>query len=576
MINNKIYDTETNFKNNLIVAENYISNNVIDYPRTMCYYPTLVDNVYTIRITDERLQIINNPIITLTLPEVKGRGIVAYKKYYPFHLINKIDIYYFNRENENKILFNSYDSEELLMNILSNVCNEKYLNYTSGKNDDYCKEKEGYYSDCVIFEKRTIAINLDNIFKNLSFFPNIDVIFEIKLNDIKDIIYYNIEFETQSLRSLIETFKNTNLNMKLEFTNNILAKTEEEKNKLFQHERTIIRKKKTIGQSGSTIMKSETFNNCIIMTFYNKIKHFKENNKFISVMGNETNENKIINKWVKKILKDLIIVTDLDLSENKNKRKLGFDDKCIFTEVIDNKINFEDEKNSSCEIYIELVPENYKIYYHRNILTFSRRFNKNNELNVSKLFKCIKGIIYSDNVKNIEYNMENIKHDINIDIASIPVNIWSHVDNTSTKDLRSEQSKKEDFIYNNSFINGLDFLSKDKGYNKISVKTDKTNIESFNIDCKYGNNNYLNNCIKITELDKHFYPNIALVDFYNGNNKKLVANPAVNFDSLHVFIDWNNYPDYSHKSLYVFEPHLSIYEIMVIKFVNNEIIIKSL
>lgn len=577
MYHNKIYENNADFKNSLMEAEIYNKStsfnnndkNESNYPRTMTYYPSIHDNVYSIKISDKTLQLINNPKITLTLPEIKGNGIVAYKKYYPFHLIKKIDIYYVNK-NTSKILFNSYDSEELLMTILSNPFNNKYLNYLSGKNDEYCKEKKGTYSDCIIFPKRDIVITMDNIFKNFSFFPNVDVIFEFTLNNIKDIIYYNLEFETESLKILMETFTNTNLNMKFEFTNNILARSEEEKNNLYQLERQIIRKKKIIGQTGTTMMKSESFKNCIATSFYNKVKHFNQNNKFITVMGNETNEKKIIQKWIKVLLKDLIVITDLDLSDNKNKKKLGFKEKSIFSEVVDNKVYFGDKQNNFCEIYIELIPDNHKIYYHQNILTFSRRYNKNNEINVSRLFKCIKGIVYSDNVENIIFNMNEIEHDIDIDIVSIPVNIWSHVDNTSTKDLRSEKSKKNDFIYNNAFINGLDFLSKDKGYNKISVKTGKHTIESFNIYCKY---NY-NNILKIIELDKHFYPNIAVVDFSNGSNKKLEANPDINFENLHVSIDWNNYPEYNYKSLYVFEPHLTIYEKMFIKYIDNEIIIK--
>lgn len=573
MFENKIYDTDQNFKNNLIVSEPFNYNVEINYPKTMVYYPSFNNNIYSIKISDSRLQIINNPYITLTLPEIKGKGIVSYKKYYIYHLIKKFDIYYINKNTNTKLLFNSYDSEEVLMNILCNQFNKKYLNYTSGKNDEFCKEKEGYYSDCIIFPKRTVVISLENIFKNITFFPNTELVFEIELNNIKNIIYYNIEFENESLNNLIENFKNTNINLKLEFINNVLAKTEEDKNKLYQHETTIIRRKKNIGQNDSNVMKSESFKNCIAMSFYNKCKHFNENNKFICALGNETNEKKIIEKWIKKILKDLIIVTDLDLNDNINKKKLGFEESSVFTEVINNKIYFNDEKNTFCKVFIELIPENYKIYYHRNILTFSRRFNKNNELNVSNLFKTIKGMVYLDNVSDINFNIENIEHNITIDIVSIPVNIWSHIHNTSNKDLRSIESKKNDFIYNNTFINGVDFLSKDKGYNKISVIAGKDNIENFNIYCKYGNNI---NALKITELDKHFYPNIAIIDFYNGSNKRLEANPNINFENLLVSIDWNNYQEYDHKSLYIFEPHLIIYEVMVVKYINDEIIIKPL
>lgn len=566
-------DLETNQnENNLLVK--YNSNEPflgICYPKIMSYILNYENGVYCTIISDVRVQYIEKINLKITLPEIIGKGVVSYKKYYPYHLIKYIEIYLKNTK-EDEILLTRADNDELLMNLLSKNNSSSYLNHCSGEYDNFCIETEGTYNDCIIFPERTIEIPIELLTNHIKIFPETVIKFVIELNPLNNIIIYNTVFEKKSLESYINKNKNRNLNFKLEFENTIIY--HESDNENIYSPVFFLRKKKTIGQNNASNLNTQEFKNCFCIKFLSKTNIFTENNRFIINTGVETSEKNLLNKWISKILKDLIIVTDLNMEDPKNKELYGFDRKARFVEVIDNTVKFEEDKNKQCKIFIELVPENYKIYYHTNILTYSRRYKYKDMINISNMFKYIKGIcFYEDNI-NIKFFLEDIKHDITIDYISIPVNIWSHTNNTSDGDLRSSISKSKDYIYNNEFILGLDYLSKDTGYNNISISAGRDVFDHFLYESKFDENTL--KYYKIIEYDKNNYPNITLLNL-STFKRYIICDDRINFTRFLIKINWKKYPDHDPKSLYNLIPYAYLYELMIINYdKNNNIYLKPI
>lgn len=543
-----------------LIVENYITNNpIMDilYPKIMSYIPVKENNIYKTVITDLRIRHIEKIQLKLHLPEIKGKGSVSYLKYYPFHLLKYFEIYYKNNSNDDEEkLLQRIDSEEIIMCLLSSPDYKKYLNYCSGKNDYLCIEKTGTYKDCIIFPSREILIPIEMLLGPFNIFPETVLIFKFELNSIKDIISYDITYFNNSLSDLLINFEKTDLNIKLQFTNTII-----DENEIYTKPIHFIRRKTSIGKNKVKYLVSKNFNNCLGVSFYVKSEIFTSNNRFIINMGVKTKEKILINKWLKSILKDLIIITNKNLLLDEEKEFLGFDKKAVFIEVKNNIVNLPDD--TKCKVFIELVPEECKIYYHSNILSFTRRFKKNNILNVSTLFQYIKGICYLDDNMKIEYFIDDIIHKIDIGVVSIPVDVWNDVNNTSTGDLRSKYSKNKDFYFNNKFILGTDFLSKDKGYNNISLTAGRDILENYTIETKP---TYKVDIYKTIEFDKNMYPSISMFRTCSYTHKFITCDKDINFNNFVCKIDWNTYPEYHPLDLYIKHPHIIIYELVCIYY----------
>lgn len=539
----------------------------IDFPKVFRYVPFKENNKYNILITDVRIKSFSKVEIKLTLPEIKGKGSVSYLKNYKYLLLDYFEIFIQNREEPELSLYKVTGEDVLILT-------KNYKNQILTNLDNMiCNEKKGTYEDCIIFEEIqiTIPIILEFGISNFPFFifPETKLRFEFKLNPITDIISYNKIFQDNSLKNLIKYYNNQDLNVQLEFINTPMDIPTD----IAIKHRLILETKKTTGKNGTIFMNSDIFDNAFGIYFYMRSSIFNNSNKFIINLGINTKEQVLIEKWILKILKDLLVITDKDISLKENIPK-EYDEKSIFKKVINNRITFNKKENKYCDIFIENVPKEANIYYHTNILTFIRRYDIKNILNISEYFTKIKGIYFSDQNK-ISFLMNEIKHNIDIGIISIPVDIWNnHTYNTSTGDLRSTKSKNTDFIINNKFILGMDFLSKDKGYENIIIKAGKTNIENLDLENKI----YNQNTIYIPhEFDSNNYPSINYIQtafrfsYVNEQIKCIIkSEPMINFNNFTVDITWNKYSQYDPKYIYDKIPVFHIIEGKIIEYNIDE------
>lgn len=535
----------------------------ITYPKIMSYVPHEIgEGKYSISITDIRVQQISQLELKLRLPEIKGEGTISYLKNYIFHIIENFNIYIYNQYSEDKILLDKLDKEDIYNNALYENLIQDFLNKNGGEQDEFCYEKSGSYDDDIIFKERNITIPIYTNLSPIKIFPGTKIVFEFKINSIDKFVTYNTIYKEKSLKQLMTNFRNNNLNIKLEFSNIIFNISEEnEKN----HYQLFIKKNKVIGPNNTQNLNSSEFKNTSGIIFSNKTDIFNKTNRFLINPGpNNTFEN-IRKKFLKKILECLVIVSEQDLSKAQEKIALGYKKESKFEVVVDNKIYFDKNNHNYCQIYISNVPEGSNVYYHKNILTFSRRLDKNNILNISSLFKYIKGIYFEEEEK-ITFNLDEIEDTIDIWHMSIPVEIWDHKNNTETGDLRSIENKTKDFYISNDFIYGMDFLSKDKGYKDVKISAGQDTLNNYYLDT-FGI--YRDVILKPIKMDKNNYAQHALFTTYN-NIYNIKANPDINFNNFLANISWEEYPDYNPKNLYSRYPILTTIHFMKIDFLMDE------
>jgi hypothetical protein len=533
------------------------------YPKILSYSPNIINGTeYIFSIRDVEVSAVTKIEIKLTLPEIKGVGEVSYIRNYPFLLIKNFDILIKNADDECFKLYETLDGEDLYsrFNITSN--SKTYFNAFGGENDKFCSIQKGTYNDCVIFPSREIVIPICISNYCCYLYPTTEIEFRLKLFGLEEIIMFNTVFNDKSLKHAVTEFDTTSKNVKLNFTNTLIDSEHMERTHINLYRNV----KTTCYENGAETLVSKNFKNAKHVSFYNRTNIFNESDvKFIIPFGPILKEKVLINNWVKRILKDLIIITDLDLTQNSVKELYGFSDRAEFKVVEDNRIFLDKEKSICCEIYINNIPEGHKIYYHTNILTFTRRFNKFNILNISNLFSFIRGIYFEN--KSVYYFMDDIEHSIEIYHISIPVNIWNDQNNTATGDLRSLKSKRNDFFYKNRFIYGMDILSKDTGFESVVISVGRdilthyyqTTYENPHLLGRAEYNQYYN--------DENNFPN--RLEFFTSHINEthfITADENINFNSIIASIKWKKYNDYDPLALYKKRPTLVVSQVYSIAF----------
>jgi len=522
-----------------------------------------INNVFEFKSTDIKMQQLNGNNgnkLKVTLPKVKGEGGVCYKKYAPYLMIQRISVSIVNSDDGKEIEVNSMTNRNLLETAMCKG-NNIYFQNCFGDREKYLQKRIGKHNDEVIFPQRDLTVLINGLIPDKFIIaPDTSIIFRIEFLPHKEILSYDELFKRKSLEYLEKSkYKNVSL---LVSNTNILKK----ESTLPTTPNFFIKKNTVIGDIDTEILPTATFKNSYIVSFATESDVFTQNNKFIIIPESDTREKTLIKRWTLTILKDLIRVTDLDLSQNENKEKLGFSKEAKFEEVINNTVYFDIDKRCYCKIFIENIPEDFKIYYHRNILSFSRNFDRNNVLNISNLFKVIKGVCFTEDECKVEYLYESIVHNIDLSHISIPVNIWTHESNTETGDLRNIESKKEDMYYSNPFNLGMDFLSEDKGYEHVQLKNSSTLLSYPTSFFKSGKNFEVYN---VSEYDTNCYSNKCVFETNNTIQQKIrcvFADVKNNFINFITKIQWARYHSSEPKSLYGKRPIVTIHELMKISY----------
>ncbi|AAG02828.1 rifampicin resistance protein [Betaentomopoxvirus amoorei] len=536
--------------------------NIPQYVSSPC---TFQDGYAVASITDIKLEGCNNFGLNITLPEIKGIGGVRFQNYFIPKLIEECIIETIDDNKTNEIIRKT--GLEFLMDFIQKK--KEYSRFV-GNNSDLCKFKYGKCADDIIFPSKEVYFPLMFIFDNVNMnprtcfrlFPETKLQIKIKFRPFADILLPDVKYKKNSLKNISDV----DLQPYIKFTGYNTCGSP------FKH-RYIEELTYSTHKSNKKNYYSPEFLSITNLLWYSKSDIFR-GNMFISYPDYPETEENFIKTYVDKLLKDLLIISD---DENFIKSK-GFSDKCKFKKIDPcDKIVFD--VNNNCEINIMNVPEGFDLYYHTNILSFSRR-NNPNDYNISKKFSKISGTYIPNEDKIL---IHEVKHTINISDVSIPLSIWNANENTSTGDLRSIKSKKSDIYVNDPFVFGLDFLSKELGIISRSItsssnesiaeyNSDTVNIESYfqsdNLFAVTPTSEYSNPAIFLHRFNLH---NIIFIE-----PSRLIADAAKNFRCVNLSIDWKEFPEVDPRSL--FNKELQICQTIVkkISYDNNIITVHIL
>ncbi|AAC97814.1 ORF MSV069 putative rifampicin resistance (RIF) protein, Heliothis armigera entomopoxvirus RIF homolog (vaccinia D13L) similar to GB:U44841 [Melanoplus sanguinipes entomopoxvirus] len=539
-----LYDNSNSSRLNIYTLQCNEGNYNIPYQFTSS--SSVYENGYLIyKITDSKLEGCNNFGLIITLPEIKGIGSIRYQSNFVYKLIEEFVIETIDNDSTvNTIIKKS--GLELLFEF--NRSGSKYSKII-GNNIDLCSFNTGYTADDIIFTSREIYFPLITIFDNqfinphtcLRLFPKTKLQIKLKLTDFKNVMVYDKIYLKNSLKNIT----NIDLQPYISFTGYNTTGSEI-KNRFL--EELVLTQDNCTTNCNKKIYYTPDFSSITNVLWSIKVDNFN-GKSFISYPNYPETEESFIKSYVDKILQDLLIV---DFNNNFYAKRKFDNKKCKFVEIKPFDV-VKHDVNNQCIINIKGIPEGMKLYYHKNILSFSRR-NKNDEYNISNKFKYILGE-YLEKEDRIYFI--DVKHDISISDVSIPIEIWNAEENTSTGDLRSDKMKEMDVIVYDNFIFGMDFISKDLGIFTSTLKTNSNEtIHDINSD-RPNYEFYLNsNCVyPVTPINDESYPSIFIHRFNQhsillSEPSRLIADNDKNFRRISICINWKHYPDTDPRSLF--------------------------
>lgn len=502
---------------------------------------------YHFNIIDSRLDGIDFPCVGIKIPEIKGKGSIRYTDYPGLKLIKSFEIN-INGKSILKLsgfdIFSSYFSP--------NVYKDDTI---VGHREDYCNYKKGKHLDYTIFNQLDLFIPIFTQFDKspphsiLRIPKNNRVEFVVEIGQLTDIISYDREFASESLSLIEKIIPEVKLLVRvynIQSSYQIEDKYIEENN--FSHIRD-----EYYSVNPKEEFFTNTFKKITEIGWFCKTSQFN-NMYFISHPGYNATEKDYIISFRNRIFPDLIRI-----SESFENFKDEYPGGSVFVNI-ENNTSYKFDNLNYCKIIIRNVPKNNKIWFHTNVLEFNRGGRSDN-YNISKKFKYILGDYIKEENRIIPLE---IIDELNIEDVSIPVDLWDHTYNTAGKDLRSYKSKKYDVLIYEPYIFGLDFVSKNIGFEKdTTVKAGPSEriIENnkYNFYLPYFGYNHFRNYYF---LEKYKYPCIGNANFNIANillnqPSSLDFNKEKNILNCSVEVKWKDF-DENHplklvkKSLNVF------------------------
>ncbi|CCU56374.1 trimeric virion coat protein rifampicin res [Mythimna separata entomopoxvirus 'L'] len=551
-------------RQNIYITET--KNGKYNIPQQFICPCTFEDGYAIASVTDNKLEGCNNFGLNITLPEIKGIGGVRYQTDFTYKLIEECII----ETIDDNVKYNTIIKKtglEFLMDF--NQKRKEYSNYI-GNNIDMCTFKYGKCSDDIIFPSKDIYFPLSFIFDNSNMnprtcfrlYPETKLQIKIKFRPFSSILLPDAKYKKHSLKNITDV----DLQPYIKFTGYNTCGS--------PHKHRYIEELITsTHQSNKKNYYTPDFLSITNILWYSRTDVFS-GNMFISYPDYPETEENFIKTFIDKIIPDLIIISDND----DFLKSRGFNEKCKFKKLKPyDEIKFD--VNNSCIINIMNIPETHDIYYHTNILSFSRR-NNPNEYNISKKFNYILGTYIPDEDKII---IHEIKHTINISDISIPINIWNADENTATGDLRSSKSKKNDIYVDDPFVFGLDFLSKELGIISRSISSSANeSIAEFNSDIVSIDAYFPSDCLyAVSSTSTHSNPSIFLYRFNLHNiifvePSRLIADVGKNFRCVNLAVDWKEFSEVDPRSLFNKKLHICMTIVKKISYDNNIISVHTL
>lgn len=423
----------------------------INPPQIITLSPSFTrGNKYHFQIIDSRFDAYDCHLLNITLPPIKGKGKICYSKYAGLKQIVSLE------EKCNNISINTTDGLKFMNSYFSpNVYKD---DFAVGNREDLCNFRKGNFPDDTIFPQTDLIVPL---FKSYDKLPphsvlrvpkNAKIEFILELTNIKDILIYDREYYENSSSYLDSIAPDIKLTIR---AYNIQSPFQIEDRYIEEIYYSHV-KDSDYNENPKDEYNSVPFKNITEIGWFCETKQFK-NKFFIAYPGYNNDESEFIKCFRNRIFPDLIKISE----EHDESFKKNYPENANFV-MINNNSEYEFDNLNKCKILIKNIPENHKIWFHTNILEFNRGYKKDH-YNISKKFKYILGdyIVEENRIIPIE-----IIDELTIEDVSIPIDIWEHAFNTAGKDLRSFESRKHDIYINEPHIFGLDFVSKNTGFEK--------------------------------------------------------------------------------------------------------------
>ena len=501
------------------------------YTQEQAVFQKTETNKYIVTLSDYRHHILSNFSLKLCLPEVRGKGKVAYVANFLYLQIRELNICIINRDGTKLALpsLTGYDLYRLAMN------SRAISQYNDKMNNSYCKTRKGKNSDSIIFEKQEVFVHLTLPSEHLIVLPHSQVEITLELENDDKVLTYNSEFE-DSLNVFQCESTITSKNLTLQFSNYVDN---------IKQDGSIFIFNRVVCDHGTTLAVSNKFDSALKMLVYVKPHNFQSKHRYLMNPSNITDEEELKKTAIENFKNDLI----------KTEEELQTDPKIKYVEIPESgEIKFKKSANV-CKIQILNRPKGKKFFFHNNILSYSRRSDIISSTNISEYFRRIE-VIYTPEKLIIKV----LEHAIPLEILCVPINFWTDPTNTSTGDLRSEESKMNDFFYENMFLNSIDFLN------------DTLHIESLTISITDR---------QLTYEAKHNLPSLFpssssnVFDITLSSPKKPIQPIAHLFERFQVKMNWKQYPFNAILHLYKLFPVIEMIERGVFTLTHDRIEMKN-
>lgn len=419
------------------------------------------DNVYQGRITGVKNKLISQFCLKISFPEIRGAGQVAYIKHFLYLAIRCLKFKITNHDGTIIDLpaLNGYDLYRLAKQ------NRFTFDYNKKMNKKYCKTRNGDKSDTVIYKMKDMFIHLALPFDTLLLQRSayLDIVLQLEPEDT--IITYNAEFEPH-LSTYLHEASSFAKNIVLQYTT--YMDVEDYQSNLFIFNRNE-------SPHGTILTVSNDFQSAIRLNIFARPEILSSNQNYLMNPAAIEDPDKLISAALENF-KDDLVTTEITEADKKN-----------YILIPENGIVLFKKSQKKCLVSILNRPDNVNFFFHSKILSYSRRNDLTHYTNVSEMFQEIR-VLYAKERLVIDV----IKHTIPLWVVCLPVSFWSHMTNTSPGDLRSDESKAKDFVYQNRFINSIDFLNRTPIIDSITLLLPSQQI-------KYKSNSCIQTCFGTLE-----------------------------------------------------------------------------
>ncbi|CCD83270.1 rifampicin resisitance protein [Squirrelpox virus] len=395
-------------------------------------------NVISFEVRDQYINAMNNIVLCLELPEIKGVGRLGYVPYVGYKMIRHVSIVSVHGtiwESCGEELFESVRSDPVALELsgYSRELNDINIGLTA---NDTIKEAASIYVHI------KTPFDVEKTFSSLKL-ADAKVTVTVTFNPIVDVIVYDGTFD---IDAFVRDFSYV---AEMSFVG-YMVRTINNKPSFIEIAR------KTVSQINQSTAVVTDVHAATSLSVYVKPYYGNTDNRFIAYPGYAQSESDYVSAFVERLVEDLVIVSA--------DYPTGFPDTAQIVEVpASGVVQVQD-----AEVFVKIdnVPCGMQVYLHTNILVFGTRKNSF-VYNLSKKFSVITGV-YSSSTNRVI--VMNVSHTVNITDASIPVSFWTCQKNVYHGDNRSDASRERDMFVNDPFLKGIDFKNKTDVIARLEVR----------------------------------------------------------------------------------------------------------